>query len=83
MKDAQGNFTSGDCVELVASSNEPKFFPYSLSVSPPDILESQTGGVVQNLLETGAINDDAMYSNDVNEVARTIDICNKRISCVG
>ena len=82
MRDVQGNLTSRDCVEPVASTNEPKFFPYSLSVSPPDILESQSSGVVQNLLGTGA-NDDALYINDVNEVDCMNEKCNKRISCAG
>ena len=63
------------------SENEPTFFR-SLSVSAPDILNSQSGGLVQNLLEIGVV-DDAMYYNDVNEVACTLDICNKRISCAG
>ena len=83
VRDAQGKLTNGDCVETVASTNEPKFFPYSLSILPPDILELQSGGIVQNLLETGAMNDDAMYSNDVNDVACTDSQCNKRISVTG
>ena len=52
------------------SENEPTFF-HSLSVSPPDILESQSGGVVSKLLETGAVVDDALYISDVNDVACT------------
>ena len=62
--------------------NEPTFFN-SLSVLPPDILESQSGGVVQNLLEPGAMSDDALYSIDVNDVACTNEPCNKRISYAG
>ena len=49
-------------------------------------MELQSGGVVQNLLRTAAIVDDAMYSkaiNDVNEVACTNEQCNKRISNAG
>ena len=64
------------------SENEPTFF-HSLSVSAPDILESQSGGPVQNLLESGANVDDALYSMDVNDVACMDRICNKRISDAG
>ena len=79
MRDAQGNLNNGECVELVASTSEPKFFPYSLSVSPSDSLTLQSGGTVQNELEISG-NDDALYINDVNEVACTLEPCNKRIS---
>ena len=44
--DAQGIFDSGERVETVASTNEPKFFPDFLSVSAPDVLETQSGGNV-------------------------------------
>ena len=64
------------------SENEPTFFD-SLSACPPDILESQSGGNVQCLLETGAIVDDALYYNDINDVACTDQKCNKRISDAG
>ena len=64
------------------SENEPTFF-HSLSVSAPDILRVQSGGPVQLLLESGAVVDDALYISDVNDVACTDDICNKRISCAG
>ena len=63
--------------------NEISFFPHSLSVSAPDVLESQSGGNVQNLLGTGAIVDDALYISDVNDVACTNDPCNKRINNAG
>ena len=63
------------------SENEPTFFN-SLSVSAPDILESQSGGPVPNLLEPG-VDDDALYSMNVNDVACTDGTCNKRISCAG
>ena len=39
LRDAQGIITSGSCVEPVASRNRQLFFPYSLSVSTPDIFE--------------------------------------------
>ena len=83
MRDAQGILNNGDGVEPVASGISHSFFPDSLSISPLDILTLQSGGIVQNLLETGAIFDDAMYSNAVNEVDCTIESCNKRISYVG
>ena len=83
VRDEQGILTSGDCVEPVSFGNEPTFFPYSLSISPLDILKTQSGGNVQHELETGGLND-AMYYNDVNEVICTEHgICNKRISCAG
>ena len=82
INDAQGTFDNEDSVEPVASRICPSFFPYSVSVSPPDILESQSDGVVQNLLEPGAV-DDAVYINNVNDVACTDGICNKRISYAG
>ena len=64
------------------SENESTFF-HSLSVSAPDILESQSGGPVQNVLEFGADVDDALYSMDVNDVACMDSKCNKKISCAG
>ena len=83
VQDAQGIFDNRTVVEPVASEIRPKFFPYSLSVSAPDILELQSGGHVQNLLEPGAIVDDALYSSNVKDVACTDDPCNKRISYAG
>ena len=76
--------SEGVAVDLVPlnSENEPTFFD-SLSAYPPDILESQSGGNVYHLLETGAVVDDALYENDVNDVACTDSICNKRISDAG
>ena len=43
----------------------------------------QSVGHVHYLLGTGASDDDALYSNDVNDVACTEDPCNKRISYAG
>ena len=63
--------------------NEITFFPHSLSVSAPDVLESQSGGNVQNLLGTGVVFDDALYASSLNDVACTNDQCNKRISYAG
>ena len=74
---------SAECVEPVASGIRSKFSPYSLSVSPPDILESQSGGVVQNLLESGVVSDDALYISNVNDVVCTNEKCNKKISYAG
>ena len=82
VSDEQGIVTSGDCVEPISSGIQPSFFPYSLFVSPPDILELQSGGNVQYELGTGA-NDDALYYSDLNEVACTNDKCNKRIGVTG
>ena len=67
----------------VVSEFRSQFFPHSLSACPPDILESQSGGNVQNLLGTGAVFDDALYTMDVNDVACTDQSCNKRISDEG
>ena len=83
MRDAQGTFDSGDCVEPVASGICPQFFPNSLSISTPDVLELQSGGIVQNLLEPGAVSDDALYISNVDDVACMDGKCNKRISNAG
>ena len=82
MQDVQGTLTSGGIDQPIAFGIRPQFFLNSLYVSPSDILNSQSDGLVQNLLEFGA-NDDAMYYNDINKVDCTIDTCNKRISCAG
>ena len=82
VRDAQGNFDSRNIVELVASEIHPSFFPDFLSVSSSDILRVQSDGIVQNPLEIGA-NDDALYINDVNDVACMNEKCNKRISVAG
>ena len=79
--DEQGILYSGGIDQPVSSEICHSFFPYSLSISPSDILDVHSGGIVQNELEIGAIVDDAVYSNDVNEVDCTKDTCNKRISC--
>ena len=74
---------SGDCVEPVSSRIQPTFFPYSLSVSPTDVLNLQPAENVYYELETGDF-DDVMYINDVNEVDCTEnEKCDKRISCAG
>ena len=70
-------------MEPIASGINHSFFPHSLFVSPPDILESQSGGVVQNLLKTGAVDDDTLYTSSLNDVACTDEPCNKRISYAG
>ena len=76
--------SEGVAADLVPlnSENEPTFFD-SLSVFAPDILESQSGGLVQNFLESGAIVDDALYKHDVNDVVCMDGTCNKRISVAG
>ena len=69
--DEQGIVTSGSRVDPVSSGLHPTFFHSYFSASPPDILESQSGGNVQNLLESGVVVDDALYYGDVNDVACT------------
>ena len=64
------------------SENEPTFFN-SLSVSSSDILKVQFGDNVQNLLEPGVDDDDALYNSNVNNVACTDGTCSKRISVAG
>ena len=81
--DEQGIVNNGDCVEPVSSGLHPTFFSHSLSVSPPGTLESQFGGNVHYELETGAVNDDALYIDDLNEVACTDSKFYKRISIAG
>ena len=84
VQDVQGILTSGDVDQPVASGIRSQLFPDSLFVSAPDILDSQFGGIVSNLLETGVAVDDALYSIDLNDVACTEnEICNKRISYAG
>ena len=84
VRDAQGILNSGDGVEPVASGISHSFFLGSLSVSALDVLKLQSGGNVQNLLETGVAFDDALYSMDLNDVACTEnEICNKKISHAG
>ena len=74
---------SGRIGQPISSGIRPKFFPYSFSVSPLDILKLQSGGNVHYLLETSDLNN-AMYYNDVNQVICTENkYCNKRISCAG
>ena len=83
VRDAQGILTSGNVDQPVASRIRSRFFPHSLSLSAPDILKSQSGGNVQNLLGTGVAVDNAMYYHDVNDVTCILDKCNKRISVAG
>ena len=77
-------FSEGVAANFVPSHSEnvPTFF-HSLSVSAPDILELQSGGPVHNLLESGAVFDDALYNGDVNDVVCMDGNCNKRISDAG
>ena len=83
LNDEQGIVHTGEIVEPVSSGLQPAFLSHSLSTCPPDILESQSGGNVQNLLEISAMNDDTLYYGDLNEVAYTIETYNKRISTTG
>ena len=80
---AQGIFNSGTSVDPVAVELRSQFIPYSLSASSSDIL-LQSGEPVQYLLGTGANGGDALYDENVYDVACTdFEICNKRISCAG
>ena len=82
-RDAQG-IRSGTCVELVTSEICSSFFvDNSFSASPVDILSLQSARHVQYSLGTGAIVEDALYEEDVNDVDCTDRTCNKRISYVG
>ena len=82
-RDAQGNSISGTCVDPVVSRICSPFFTHSFSASPSDILKLQSVGPVHYSLGIGAVFDDALYYNDVNDVACTDSICNKRISDAG
>ena len=80
--DAQG--MSGTCVEPVTSEScSSLFVDDSFSASPVDILSLQSAGPVHYTLGTGDIVGDAMYGKDVNDVACTVENCNKRISNAG
>ena len=67
----------------LVTENETALILDSLSVSAPDILDLQSGGIVSNLLESGVVDDDALYASNVNGVACTDSTCNKRISYAG
>ena len=66
----------------MSSRAQPTFFHDSLSVLPTDILSAQSVGNQNFELGTGDLTD-AMYYSNVNEVACTKEICNKRISYAG
>ena len=84
MQDVQGTLSSGRFDQPISFGIRPQFFPYSLSISAPDVLESRSSGNVQNLLETSVADDDALYNSDLNDVGCTEnEICNKRISYAG
>ena len=79
MSHEQGIIHTRESEQPVSSRNGPTFFTHPLSVSPIDILNLQSVGNVNLELGTGDF-DDAMYISNVNEVACTTKICNKRIS---
>ena len=81
--DARGTLDMDASVDPVVSETCSQFFAHYFSACPSDILNSQSVGPVQNLLGTGVIVDDALYTMDVNDVACMDSICNKRISCAG
>ena len=80
-RNMQGTFESGNSLNPVVSESSSSFF-HSFSASPSDIL-LQSVGPVHSLLGTGASVDDALSRMDVNDVACTLKICNKRISDAG
>ena len=83
-RDAQGTSISRTCVNPVVSGISPSFFVQnSFSASSPEILDSQTGGPIHYLLESGAVVGDALYYSNLNEVSCTDRTCNKRISVAG
>ena len=82
-RDAQGTSISGTCVDPVVSRICSPFFTHSFSASPSDILSQQSVGPVHYSLGTGANVEDALYIEDVNDVACTDQSCNKRISDAG
>ena len=80
----QGTFTSGTCVDPVVPGISSPFFVHdSFSANPSEVLNLQSVGHVHYSLETGAVGDDALYTVDVEDVACTLNICNKRISNAG
>ena len=83
VQDVQGTSTSEGIDQPVASGICSQFFPHSLFVSQSNILRVQSGGIVQNLLDTGVVVDDALYTSSLNDVTCTNEICNKRISYAG
>ena len=82
-RDAQGTVVSAACVDPVVSEFRSQFFTHSLPACPSDILNLLSGGPVHYLLESGAVVDDALYNDDVNDVACMEQKCNKRISVAG
>ena len=67
----------------VSSDIRQLILPDSLSVSPTDILTSQSVGNVHYLLGTGANMNDALYDCDLYDVACMENNCNKRINVAG
>ena len=80
---AQGIFDNGTCVEPVAVELHSQFIPYSFSASSVDILYQQSVEPVHYSLGTGANGGDALYDQNVYDVACTESSCNKRISYAG
>ena len=80
----QGTSTSGTCVDpVVPGISSPFFVQHSFSASPSEVLNQQSVGHVHYSLGTGAIDDDALYDENVKDVACTSNSCNKRISNAG
>ena len=84
LSNTQGILYSGNVVNPVVSGNGSPFFVYhSFSASPSEVLNLQSVGHVHYLLGTSAVDNDALYDENVKDVAGTIKSCNKRISFAG
>ena len=83
-RNTQGILYSGNVVNPVVSGNGSQFFVHnSFSASPSEVLNLQSVGHVHYSLGTGASDDDALYEENVKDVACTLNSCNKRISYAG
>ena len=84
LSNTQGILYSGNVANPVVSGNDSQFFVQnSFSASSPEILTVQTGELVHYSLGIGASDDDALYDENVKDVACTLNFCNKRISQCG
>ena len=80
----QGTSVSGKSVDPVVPRTSSPFFVHNcFSASPSEVLNLQSVGHVHYWLGTGVVGHDAMYDENVKDVACTIKSCNKRISKAG
>ena len=83
-RNTQGILYSGSVVNPVVSGEGSQFFVQnSFSASSSEILTLQTGEPVHYSLGTSAVGHDALYDENVKDVACTLNICNKRIRQCG